>query len=55
MVAGCLYFLIVVDFDGISIKVICTQSVRIVFFRARMQSSNSARMNKCNFTTEKIV
>ena len=25
------------------------------FSRARMRSSNSARMNKSNFTTEKVV
>ena len=29
----------------------CTQGVRVVFSRARMRSSNSARMNKSNFTT----
>ena len=33
----------------------CTRGVRVVFSRARMRSSNSARMNKSNFTTEKIV
>ena len=32
----------------------CTRSVRVIFFfRARMRSSNSARMNKSNVTTEK--
>ena len=34
----------------------CTLSVLVVFFSmARMRSSNSACMNKSNFTTEKIV
>ena len=33
----------------------CTRGVCVVFSRARMRSSNSARMNKSNFTTEKIV
>ena len=33
----------------------CTRGVRVVFPRARMRSSNSARMNKSNFTTEKFV
>ena len=33
----------------------CTQSVRVVFSRARIRFSNSARMNKSNFTNEKIV
>ena len=28
--------------------------VRVVFFVTRMQSSNSTRMNKFDFTTEKI-
>ena len=30
-------------------------SVRVVFSRARIRSSNSARMNIFNFTTENIV
>ena len=30
------------------------QDVRVVFSVTRMRSSNSARMNKFNFTTEKI-
>ena len=30
----------------------CTRGVRVAFSRARMQSSNSARMNKSDFTTE---
>ena len=33
----------------------CTQGVRVFFSSAKMQSSNSARMNKPNFTTKKIV
>ena len=33
----------------------CTRGVRVFFSRGRMRSSNSARMNKSNFTTEKIV
>ena len=33
----------------------CTRGVRVVFSRARMRSSNSARMNKSNFITEKLV
>ena len=32
----------------------CKRGVRIVFFVARMRSSNSARMNKFDFTAEKI-
>ena len=32
----------------------CTRGVRVVFSVARMRSSNSARMNKLDFTTEKI-
>ena len=32
----------------------CTRGVRVVFSVTRMQSSNSARMNKFDFTTEKI-
>ena len=32
----------------------CTQDVRVVFSVTRMRSSNSARMNKFDFTTEKI-
>ena len=30
----------------------CTRGVRVFFSRARMRSSNSARMNKYYFTTE---
>ena len=33
----------------------CTGGVRVVFSRARMRFSNSARMKKSNFTAEKIV
>ena len=33
----------------------CTRSVRVVFFVTRMRSNNSARINKSDFTTEKIV
>ena len=33
----------------------CTRGVRVVFSVTIMQSSNSARMNKSDFTTEKIV
>ena len=32
----------------------CTRGIRVVFSVTRMQSSNSARMNKFVFTTEKI-
>ena len=32
----------------------CTRGVRVVFSVTRMRSSNSARMNKFDFTTEKI-
>ena len=32
----------------------CTRSLRVVFSVTRMQSSNSVRMNKFDFTTEKI-
>ena len=32
----------------------CTRGVRVVFSVARMRSSNSARMKKLDFTTEKI-
>ena len=32
----------------------CTRGVRVVFSVTRMRSSNSARMNKVDFTTEKI-
>ena len=38
----------------IVIKTRCTQGVRVVFSVTRMRSSNSALMNKFNFTTEKI-
>ena len=31
------------------------QDVRVVFSVTRMRSSNSARMNKSDFTNEKIV
>ena len=33
----------------------CTRGVRVFFCRARMRSRKSARMNKSNFTIEKIV
>ena len=33
----------------------CTQGVRVVFSVTRMRSNNSARINKSDFTTEKIV
>ena len=33
----------------------CTRGVRVVFSVTRMRSSNSARMNKSDCTTEKIV
>ena len=36
-------------------KIFYKQDVRVVFSRARMRSSNSAHMNKSNFTTENIV
>ena len=32
----------------------CTRAVPVVFSVTRMRSSNSARMNKFDFTTEKI-
>ena len=32
----------------------CTQGVRVVFSVARIRFSNSARMNKLDFTTKKI-
>ena len=32
----------------------CTRGVRVVLSVTRMRSSNSARMNKFDFTTEKI-
>ena len=32
----------------------CTRGVHVVFSVTRIQSSNSARMNKFDFTTEKI-
>ena len=32
----------------------CTRGVRVVFSVTKMRSSNSARMNKFDFTTEKI-
>ena len=32
----------------------CTRGVRVAFSVTRMRSSNSARMNKFDFTTEKI-
>ena len=35
-------------------KTRCTRGVRVVFSVTRMRSSNSARMNKFDFTTEKI-
>ena len=35
-------------------KTICTRGVRVVFSATRMRSSNSARMNKFDFNTEKI-
>ena len=33
----------------------CTRGVRVVFSVTRMRSSDSARMNKSDFTNEKIV
>ena len=33
----------------------CTRDVRVVFSVTRMRSNNSARINKSDFTTEKIV
>ena len=36
------------------IKTRCTRGIRIVFSVTRMRSSNSARMNKFDFTTEII-
>ena len=33
----------------------CTRGVRVVFSVTRMRSNNSARINKSDFTTEKIV
>ena len=33
----------------------CTRIVRVDFSRAKMRSSDSARMNKSNVTNEKIV
>ena len=38
----------------ILIKTKCTRGVRVFYFVTRMRSSNSARMNKFDFTTEKI-
>ena len=32
----------------------CTRGVRVVFFRNKNATCNSARMNKFDFTTEKI-
>ena len=37
------------------IKTRCTRGVRVVFSVTRMRSNNSARINKSDFTTEKIV
>ena len=36
-------------------KTRCTRGVRVVFSVTRMRSNNSARINKSDFTTEKIV
>ena len=33
----------------------CTRGVHVVFSVTRMRSNNSARINKSDFTTEKIV
>ena len=33
----------------------CTRGVRVDFSVTRMRSSNSGRINKSDFTTEKIV
>ena len=33
----------------------CTRGVRVFFSVTRMRSSNIARINKSDFTTEKIV
>ena len=38
---------------GFSIKTRCTRGVRVVFSVTRMRSSNSARINKFDFRTEK--
>ena len=35
------------------LKTRCTRGVRVVFSVTRMRSSNSARINKSDFTTEK--
>ena len=44
-------------FNSISnpIQARCTRGVRVVFSVTRMRSSNSVRINKSDFTTEKIV
>ena len=39
----------------ITIKTGCTRSFRVVFSVTIMRCSNSARINKSDFTTEKIV
>ena len=36
-------------------KTRCTRGVRVVFSVTRMRSNNSARINKSDFTTKKIV
>ena len=41
------------EFDLISYLTRCTRGVRVVFSVTRMRSSNSARINKFDFRTEK--
>ena len=38
----------------VTMKTRCTRGVRVIFSVTRMRSSNSARMNKFDFATEKI-
>ena len=40
---------------GRQFKTRCTRGVRVVFSVTRMRSSNSARINKFDFRTEKIL
>ena len=46
---------IIQQLGGVTITTRCTRGVRVVFSVTRMRSNNSARINKSDFTTEKIV
>ena len=48
-------FMPVTVLSNVNTKTRCTRGVRVVLSVTRMRSNNSARMNKSDFTDEKIV